>query len=487
MILPTRLLLILAIISAFSFSVLSATKTWTGNGSDNKFSNPANWAENLAAAYGDDLIFPAVSAQYSPQCDILMSPGNSSFQYFNSVVFQGGNYTIASFISITGGLIINGGNQTFNTPPGGNVVRPSIFIAEGATLTDTISTKYSSFSINGLGSSAIIAGGCCGNEVTKNDSGTADFRWTDGNQIQQINVNGGKFIARGGLTQALSIFNVTNGTVEGYTGYVNTKISFSGINSVYKQSGYTSSSMVEFLNGAQYSPTTCIQSQISTFNLNLTGAIFSPLYTSCSSNIITLFLITSSNLVTGSFSNYAEGSTVSIGGVNYRMTYKGGDGNDVQLIKVPRIMDFDGDNKTDIGIFRPSNGQWWINRSSNGQTNALQFGASTDKTVPADFSGDGKTDLAIFRPSTNEWFILRSEDNSFYSFPFGAAGDVPLVGDFDGDGKSDPTIFRPSTREWFVSKSSGGTLIVTLRFVGRPTCACRLRWRRQNGLCHLSP
>ena len=128
--------------------------------------------------------------------------------------------------------------------------------------------------------------------------------------------------------------------------------------------------------------------------------------------------------------------------------------------------DFDGDNKTDIGIFRPSNGQWWINRSSTGQTNALQFGAGSDKPVPADFSGDGKTDLAVYRPSTNEWFILRSEDNSFYSFPFGAAGDVPLVGDFDGDGKSDPTIFRPSTREWFISKSSGGTLIVTFGLSG---------------------
>ncbi len=131
-----------------------------------------------------------------------------------------------------------------------------------------------------------------------------------------------------------------------------------------------------------------------------------------------------------------------------------------------QFFDFDGDGKTDVSIFRPPAGQWWINRSSNGQTNALQFGASTDKPVPADFSGDGKTDLAIFRPSTNEWFILRSEDNSFYSFPFGASGDIPLVGDFDGDGKADPTIFRPSTREWFVSKSSGGTLIVTFGVSG---------------------
>src|SRR5688572_927579 len=28
--------------------------------------------------------------------------------------------------------------------------------------------------------------------------------------------------------------------------------------------------------------------------------------------------------------------------------------------------DFDGDGKTDIGIFRPGVAEWWINRSSNG-------------------------------------------------------------------------------------------------------------------------
>ncbi|HVE59696.1 MAG TPA: FG-GAP-like repeat-containing protein, partial [Pyrinomonadaceae bacterium] len=61
--------------------------------------------------------------------------------------------------------------------------------------------------------------------------------------------------------------------------------------------------------------------------------------------------------------------------------------------------DFDGDGKTDIGIFRPSVGEWWINRSSSGQTVAAQFGSSTDQPTPADFTGDGKADIAFWRPS----------------------------------------------------------------------------------------
>ncbi len=122
--------------------------------------------------------------------------------------------------------------------------------------------------------------------------------------------------------------------------------------------------------------------------------------------------------------------------------------------------DFDGDSKTDIGIFRPSNGQWWINRSSNNQTVAVQFGTSSDKLVPADFTGDGKTDVAFWRPSTGEWFIIRSEDNSFYAFPFGSFGDIPAPGDFDGDGRADPAVFRPSNATWYILLSGGGGVAI---------------------------
>jgi cytochrome c peroxidase len=118
--------------------------------------------------------------------------------------------------------------------------------------------------------------------------------------------------------------------------------------------------------------------------------------------------------------------------------------------------DFDGDGKTDIGIFRPSVGEWWINRSSNGVTTAGQFGAPTDNITPADFTGDGKADIAFFRPSTGEWYVLRSEDSSYFSFPFGTNGDVAVPADFDADGKSDATVFRPSTSTWFVRRSTDG-------------------------------
>ena len=158
---------------------------------------------------------------------------------------------------------------------------------------------------------------------------------------------------------------------------------------------------------------------------------------------------------------FAQGNQVTFNGRRFSITYTNTNVMLTALASSNAPFDFDGDAKTDLGIFRPSNGQWWYQRSSDNQVTALQFGNSTDRIVPADYTGDDKTDIAIWRPSTGEWFILRSEDFSFYSFPYGLTGDVPAPGDFDGDRKADPTVFRPSTATWYINKSStGGTDII---------------------------
>ena len=121
--------------------------------------------------------------------------------------------------------------------------------------------------------------------------------------------------------------------------------------------------------------------------------------------------------------------------------------------------DYDGDGKTDVSIFRPNLGQWWLSKSSDNATNVFEFGSSTDRIVPADFTGDGKTDVAFWRESTGSWFVLRSEDSTFYSFPFGTSGDIPVPGDFDGDGTADAAVYRSSNNTWFIQNSGGGTTI----------------------------
>lgn len=115
--------------------------------------------------------------------------------------------------------------------------------------------------------------------------------------------------------------------------------------------------------------------------------------------------------------------------------------------------DFDGDGKTDISVFRPNEGNWYIFRSSDSTVAAQNFGIATDTLVPADYDGDGKTDIAVYR--SGAWYIQKSRDGFAFAV-FGQAGDVPQPGDYDGDGVADTAVFRPAGGTWFMQKSRDG-------------------------------
>ncbi len=118
-----------------------------------------------------------------------------------------------------------------------------------------------------------------------------------------------------------------------------------------------------------------------------------------------------------------------------------------------RFADFDGDGRTDVSVFRPSEGNWYIHRSGDNGVSAMNFGLASDRVTPGDFDGDGKADIAVYRDGT--WFLMKSRDG-FAAVSFGIAGDIPQVGDYDGDAVDDVAVFRPDDATWYIQASGAG-------------------------------
>ncbi len=131
------------------------------------------------------------------------------------------------------------------------------------------------------------------------------------------------------------------------------------------------------------------------------------------------------------------------------------------LLNRRALFDFDGDGRSDMAVFRPSDQTWYIDRSRDGFASA-QWGLPTDKLAPADYDGDGKADIAVFRDGV--WWWVSSSDSVSHARQFGSAGDIPVSGDYTGDGLLDLTVYRGG--EWWTLDLSTGQ--VGMVGFGRP-------------------
>ncbi len=122
---------------------------------------------------------------------------------------------------------------------------------------------------------------------------------------------------------------------------------------------------------------------------------------------------------------------------------------------------------SDLAIWRPSNGQWWIMSGTGTQQLTVSWGASGDKPIPGDYDGDGKSDFAVFRPinittptvvNKGTWYIANSGGGGG-EFDFGLHDDVPVPADYDGDGSTDVAIWRKSNATWYIINSSTNTTV----------------------------
>jgi len=90
-------------------------------------------------------------------------------------------------------------------------------------------------------------------------------------------------------------------------------------------------------------------------------------------------------------------------------------------------VDFNGDGADDIAVTRSegANKIWHWLESGTGTYRVAHFGLAADTALAGDFDADGKSDLAVFRPAEGNWYVFGSEQG-FFVLRWGASGDIPV-------------------------------------------------------------
>ena len=125
---------------------------------------------------------------------------------------------------------------------------------------------------------------------------------------------------------------------------------------------------------------------------------------------------------------------------------------------VPIAGDFDGDGCDTLSYYAPAEGLVVLFNTPEAAVEAAEettyldveydFGIEGDRVFVGDFDGDGIDTIGLFRPSNGMFYLknTHTEGPADIEFPFGESGDLPISGDWtDQDGFDSVAVYRPST------------------------------------------
>jgi len=129
-----------------------------------------------------------------------------------------------------------------------------------------------------------------------------------------------------------------------------------------------------------------------------------------------------------------------------------------ELIALPVRNDFERDGHSDIAVFHPASGTWFIQESESGAVRTQNWGWSAVTPVTGDYDGDAIADFAVYWPNTGLWFVLFSGGGGTVK-ELGGGEAIAVPADYDGDGLTDCAVFVPSTGTWLIRQSTDETLL----------------------------
>jgi hypothetical protein len=154
---------------------------------------------------------------------------------------------------------------------------------------------------------------------------------------------------------------------------------------------------------------------------------------------------------------------------------------------IPVAGDWDGTGVVRIGVYRPSNGHWYLDMNNNGKWDGVgpgldldvQFGAPSatcnpftavslattcgDIPIVGDWTGIGVSKLGIFR--SGQWFVDNNkpadpQPHTWTTYAYGQAGDLPVAANWNGLGTADQIgVFRGGI--WYVNNTGTGVYLPT--------------------------